>query len=111
MKLDTHTAKAMAAAAQRDPRIGRTLHEVLHPSTMLDAVRSAIEAESGRDGVPGLDVLDKVAERQFGAMTITALSYSPKKRRYQVAVRIAGPKPRAATMHLPQSAFLDDGRA
>ena len=94
-----------------DPRIGRTLHEVLHPSTMLDAVRTAIAADSGPDSVPSLEVLTKVAERQFSAMKITALSYSPKKRRYQVAVRIAGPKPRGGTMHLPQSAFLDDGRA
>ena len=109
MKVDTYRPK-IGPAAPRDPRIGRTLHEVLHPSTMLYAVRAAIEAESGRDSVPGVDVLTKLAERQFGRMTITALSYSPKKRRYQVAVRIDGPKPRGGTMHLPQSAFLDDGR-
>lgn len=85
--------------------IGKTLHDVLQPSFMLDAVTTSITLESGPDSVPSLDTLTRIAERRFSRMTITAASYSPKRRQYQIAVRINGERTLSSTMHLPQRAF------
>ena len=88
-----------------DARIGQTLHDVLEPSYMIDTVAASISAATGEESVPGLDSLAAIAQREFGRMTITAMSYSPKRRRYQVAVRIDGERAVGATYHLRQSAF------
>jgi len=90
-----------------DPRIGQTLYDTLNPSYMLSAVIAAISHERGPGIMPEHDALAEITRDRFSNAVITAMSYSPKRRQYQVAVRVGGSRPRNETMHLPQSAFRD----
>lgn len=79
--------------APKDPRVGRSLTEVVHRRTLRAAV---LAADPNADALDE-DTLDAVVDRAFSAFTITAISYSPKRRSYQIAMKspLGG-----TTMHL-----------
>ena len=79
--------------APKDPRVGRALTDVVHRHVLRGALLSADPNAVALDE----GTLDAVVARAFSAFTVTAISYSRKKRSYQIAMK--GPSG-GGTMHL-----------
>jgi hypothetical protein len=82
-----------------DPRVGLPLTEVVKLSHLRAAV---ILSDPNAVGLPE-DELEDLTRRRFGTLYVTAVSYSPKKRSYQIAVK--GPRG-GHTMHLKEDQVL-----
>ena len=85
--------------------IGQTLYDALLLDHMFDVVTARLK-QDGIEREPDLAELHYLAKRAFQTTVITGASYSPKKKRCQLAVRYLEREDRASdTFHLPATVF------
>lgn len=102
MKRDKHSRphEPKRRPTQADHRVGLPLTQVVKPSVLRRAVVLADPNAVTLDEAE----LDALAERVFQGLKVTAISYSPRKRSYQIAVK--GPRG-GNTMHLKEGQVLE----